>query len=162
NVNPTSILVPPPQQQAFLRGLFVGSGITLTGGTFSALFFNSNVYQPGQNISTGTLPAGVQTTPLTEGHQVGLTSSNVDYVSPVYSAFTDFGTPAGGGIPAQPGLSGVQGLNGELLINNGVFPAANTPTPDLFPAISTDFRRFEDIAFDQYGYFSQGVPVTAG
>src|SRR5262249_11863710 len=32
NVNPTSILVPPPQQQAFLRGLFVGSGITLTGG----------------------------------------------------------------------------------------------------------------------------------
>ena len=45
-----------------------------------------------------------------------MTPSNVDYLSPVYSAFTDFGTPSAPGIPPAPGFSGVQGSNGELLI----------------------------------------------
>ena len=43
NVNPTSILVPPVQDQSFLRGLFAGAGVTLSNSTaFSALFFDAN------------------------------------------------------------------------------------------------------------------------
>ena len=34
---------------------------------------------------------------MTLGTIVGMTQANVDYFSPVYSAFTDFGTPAEGG-----------------------------------------------------------------
>jgi hypothetical protein len=144
-VNPSSVLIPPPQDQNFLRGLLAGGGVSSTGGEFSALFFNSNEYQPGQNISSSTLPAGVQETDMSSGPQVGLTAANPDYISRVYGAYTDFGTPAAGGVPAEPGESGVQGLNGEQLI------APQT----------TEFRRFEDIAFDQYGYFSQGYTLTS-
>ena len=35
NVNPTGMVVPGPEDQAFLRGLIAGSGITTTGGTFA-------------------------------------------------------------------------------------------------------------------------------
>ena len=55
-------------------------------------------------------------------------------------------------------------------INGGVVPSrgvddqhqrSNSST--RFPWPSTDLRRFEDIAFDQYGYFYQGVNLgTAG
>ena len=45
-----------------------------------------------------------------------MTATSVDYLSPVYSAFTDFGTPSPRGHPRAPGFSGVQGSNGELLI----------------------------------------------
>src|SRR6185312_3219732 len=69
NINPTSIVVPPPQDQSFLRGLIAGAGVSTTGGTFSALFFNSNQYQPGGNISSSTLPAGVSETAMTLGPQ---------------------------------------------------------------------------------------------
>ena len=61
----------------------------------------------------------------------------------------------------MPGFSGVQGYDiGELLIA----PPATTTTAtaltlDQTPAATTPFRRFEDIAFDQYGYFSQGLPA---
>ncbi len=180
NVNPTSILVPPPEDQSFLRGLIAGCGVSSTGGQFTALFFNANGYSPGQIISTGNLPAGVSLTGLNKGPQVGLTAANADYLSRVYSAFTDFGTPAGGGIPARPGASGVQGLNGEFLIAppttttnttgapitplfSGIAGSA-APVPleaDQQPLVDTTFRRFEDIAFDQYGYFSQGFNLTA-
>ena len=51
NVNPTGMVIPGPEDQQFLRGLIAGSGITTTGGTFAALFFNSNAYSPGQVIS---------------------------------------------------------------------------------------------------------------
>src|SRR5262249_18519672 len=78
--------------------------------------------------------------------------------------FTDFGTPAAGGIPARPGNSGVQGIEGDLLISVPL-PAGGTPptttTIDQNSLVSTNFRRFEDITFDQYGYFSQGFPTTA-
>ena len=43
------------------------------------------------------------------GPIVGLTASNSDYANQIFSIFTDFGTPAAGGIPARPGFSGVQG-----------------------------------------------------
>ena len=56
-----------------------------------------------------TLPGGVTGTSLNLGPQGGLTASNPDYGNEVFSAFTDFGTPAGPGIPAVPGFSGVQG-----------------------------------------------------
>ena len=118
DVNPTGMVIPGPEDQQFLRGLIAGSGITSTGGTFAALFFNSNAYSPGQVISNGTLPKGVTPTGNSLGTIVGLTEANADYLSPVYSAFTDFGTPAQGGIPARPGASGVQGSNGELLIGD--------------------------------------------
>ena len=76
NINPSSILVMPPQDQSFLRGLFTGSGSgtsTTTPPTFSALFFNANGYSPGTPISSTTLPSGVTQTALALGPQVGLT-----------------------------------------------------------------------------------------
>ena len=182
--NPTAILVPPVQQQTFLRGLISAVGgststaqnnASIAGlingtttapnfgtvgtipGNFTAVFFNANGYQPGQDISTSVLPFGVIPTNFTLGPIVGLTASNSDYNSPEYSAFTDFGTPAGGGIPASPGLSGVQGSNGELLIQ----PSGQTGTSDNLPAATTPFRRFQSISFDQYGYFSYGASISA-
>ena len=165
NINPSSILVMPPQDQSFLRGLFTGSGSgtsTTAPPTFTALFFNANGYSPGTPISSTTLPTGVTQTNLALGPQVGLTAANNEYPSPVYSAYTDFGTPAGPGIQAVPGYSGVQGIDeGEQLIAP---PATTTTTTaltlDQTPAVTTPFRRFEDIAFDEYGYFSQGLPLT--
>jgi hypothetical protein len=193
DVSPTSILIPPAQQQSFLRGLFVGNGVSNATTNFAALFFDANVFPSGTNVNNvAALPAGVDVTPLTQGPQVGLTAANTDYFSPVYSAFTDFGTPGlpydpqSGGIPARPGLSGVQGLGGEFLIPTPATPGnvlagngydINTPlTPaqvtfmttqptatvasglDQIPAVSTPFRRFQSIAFDQYGYFSNNFP----
>jgi hypothetical protein len=169
NVNPSAILVPPPEDQTFLRGLLAGGGVSSTGGTMSALFFDANAYSPGAVITSSTLPTGVSQTGLALGPITGMTAANPDYLSRVYSTFTDFGTPAAGGIPANPGVSGVQGINGEFLINagngatNGFPPNANTSTDstitDKFPFATTDFRRFEDIAFDQYGYFAQGANI---
>src|SRR5271157_1617902 len=161
NINPTGMVIPGPEDQAFLRGLLAGSGISTTGGTFAGLFFNANAYSPGQTISNSTLPTGVSQTGMNEGTIVGMTEANADYFSPVYSAFTDFGTPAAGGIPATPGYSGVQGSNGELLIGSFVPATTTSLTIDQTGAVSTDLRRFEDIAFDHYGYFSQDIPLTS-
>ena len=66
NSNPTAILVPPVQDQSFLSGLIAGSGISSTGGTFAALYFQSSSYSPGQVISNGSLPTGVSETNLGE------------------------------------------------------------------------------------------------
>ena len=41
------------------------------------------------------------TTSVATGPIVGLTAANSDYTSPIYSIFTDFGTPAAGEIPAS-------------------------------------------------------------
>ncbi len=185
NINPTAILVPPVQDQSFLSGLIAGSGISTTSGTFAALYFQSSAYSPGQVISNSTLPTGVSETELglpvvgstannvgtifngliDTGPIVGLTASNSDYDNQIFSAFTDFGTPAAGGIPARPGDSGVQGSDGDLLIGQGITtqPAAlpATGNTDTLGAVPTTFRRFESIAFDQYGYFSQSVTLTA-
>jgi hypothetical protein len=163
--SPSSILVPPPEQQSFLRGLVMGDGAGTSG--FVGLFFDANAFRPGTNLGTANLPAGVSPTGLFLGPQVGLasTSSTIDYSSQAYSAFTDFGTPAGPGIAAQPGLSGVQGLSGDVLINGGqnfVFSFTDTKatSPDTAAAIITPFRRFQDVAYDAYGYFSYGTTVT--
>ena len=197
--NPSAILVPPVEQQTFLRGLLTGTGNgsftglgalagatgnggfgTATGSTFAALFFDATTFRPGTPLNSLTLKNGVRQTGdgfnrlsgLALGPQTGLTAANSTYGSLIYSSFADFGTPAvtNGNdtlFPAQPGLSGVQGLNGEVLINQGFDPNAlgntvNNPTSniDLYPVASTNFRRFQDIAFDQYGYFSQGLPLT--
>ena len=161
NVNPTGMVIPGPEDQAFLRGLLAGSGISTTGGTFAALFFNANAYSPGQIISNATLPKGVIATTGHEptGNDRGMTEANADYFSPVYSAFTDFGTPAAGGIPATPGYSGVQGSNGELLIGSTCSRPRRPRSRSTRPGPSAaDLRRLEDIAFDQYGYFSQNIP----
>ena len=51
-----------------------------------------------------------------------------------------------------------------MLIGNQVVTQAalaGTGNTDLLGAITTPFRRFESIAFDQYGYFSQSVGLTA-
>ena len=114
NINPTAILIPPVQDQSFLSGLIGGSGISSVDGTFAALYFQSSSYSPGQVISNSTLPTGVSQTDLGEpivsqqmpntagtivptsvitGPIVGLTAANTDYSSPIYSIFTDFGTP---------------------------------------------------------------------
>ena len=169
---PSAVLVPPVEQQNFLKGLFVGqanggSAFNGTGaGNFQALFFDANQFRPGQDLSGAALPSGVTATPLSFGPQVGLTAANTSYASPVYSVFTDFGTPGAGGIDAAPGLSGVQGLGGELLINGGApviasFTDPNFVSVDQSAAILTPFRRFQDVAFDQYGYFSYGLAAAA-
>ncbi|MHC5539861.1 SMP-30/gluconolactonase/LRE family protein, partial [Singulisphaera rosea] len=167
DLNPSAVLVPPVEDQSFLRGLIAGSGTGMASGsgstTFTALYFNANGYSPGQNISSTTLPTGVNSTALNQGPIVGLTAANQDYFSPVYSAFTDFGTPAGGGIAARPGLSGVQGLNGEsLIVTTALAASSTTLIPDQTDLVTTQARRFEDIAFDQYGYFSQGQSLASG
>src|SRR5262249_19560107 len=149
----------------------------------SALFFDANVFRPGGDANAPITP-GVTTTNLTLGPQVALVSANTAYPSPVYSAFTDFGPPPAGGLPGVPGGSGVQGLGGELLIGQGVannaslaFPIGPQPTAvaalaatqatgatpsgiDQFSIISTPYRRFEDAAFDYYGYFSYRTTLT--
>jgi len=163
---PSAIEIPPPQQQDFLRGMFVGSG-TNAGNpdppgqdnpTFSALFFDSNEFQSGQPVGD-TLPNGVSFTNLDLGPQVGIASANNNYNSRVFSAFTDFGRP---GIPdfspPLPGLSGIQGLGGEELIGAQV----TGRTVDADPTTTTPFRRFQDIAFDEFGFFSFGTTVTPG
>lgn len=162
---PSAVLVPPVEQQSFLRGLFTGNAGT--GTNFVAVFFGGNSFRPGTDVNSATLPPGAFPTPLTFGPQVGLTAANTDYASPVYSAFTDFGTPGTGGVGAVPGLSGVQGLGGELLINGGLpiinsFTDINFTSIDASAAIITPFRRYQDIAFDQYGYFSYGSQAAAG
>ncbi|QDV36717.1 S8/S53 family peptidase [Tautonia plasticadhaerens] len=187
---PSALLVPPAQQQDFLKGLFVGTGSNAPDFGV-ALFFDANQVQGAQQIAAGPLPQGVSTTNLTLGPQVGLTSANTDYISRVYAAFTDFGQPGIDGFDnAVPGLSGLQGIGGELLIqnNSGVgFAGTNVasqgfvigPQPeelvelagsqadatnpsgiDRLSAVDTPFRRFQDVAFDQYGYFSYGTTVT--
>ncbi len=181
NINPTAILVPPVQDQSFLSGLIGGSGISTTSGTFAALYFNSSSYSPGQVISNSTLPTGVSETDLgvpvvgnvlnnlgsfvtagvATGPIVGLTASNSDYDNEIYSVFTDFGTPAAGGIPARPGYSGVQGSDGELLIGEDETALPSAFSTDDIPAVTTDLRRFESVAFDQFGYFSQSVNLSA-
>ncbi|MFO0950895.1 MAG: hypothetical protein U0835_07010 [Isosphaeraceae bacterium] len=179
NVNPSAILVPPPEDQSFLRGLLAGGGVGSTTGTLSALYFDSNAYKPGQVLSSDTiLPTGVSQTNLSLGPITGLTAANPDYISRIYSTFTDFGTPGSGGIPAIPGFSGVQGINGELLIGSGTtdpngfltatsaslltnLTTTDSTVTDRVGAVSSDFRQFEDTAFDQYGYFAQGVNATA-
>ncbi|WP_165065201.1 hypothetical protein [Paludisphaera rhizosphaerae] len=164
NINPTAIVVPSAEMQNTIRGLVAGSGISSTGGTLAALYFNSNEYSSGQVISNASsLPKGVSETGLSAGTIAGITQANIDYFSPLYSIFTDFGTPSGGGIVATPGVSGVQGSNGELLIAGPASydPTTDTLVPDYTSFLTTPFRRFEDIAFDQYSYFAQAVPLTA-
>ncbi|WP_158633525.1 S8 family serine peptidase [Tautonia sociabilis] len=169
---PSAVLVPPAQQQDFLRGLFVGSGTNLgspepippagNNTLFSALFFDANEVSGTTIVDGAPFPMGVSTTPLTYGPQVALASANSDYASDVYSAFTDFGQPAISGFsPALPGYSGLQGLNGNLLIGNGN-GVNDSATPDAEGAISTPFRRFQDAAFDEFGFFSYGTTVTPG
>jgi hypothetical protein len=185
--HPTAILVPPVQQQSFLRGLLSGAGSpaasTAAGAVFTALFFDANAFQPGQDIQTATLPPGVDETAITFGPQTAFAPANTNYASPDYATFTDFGTPTVNGFPGQPGLSGIQGLGGDLLIKTaaGVVnidnfpvtgpqatvvatpPGAATPSGvDTISAIGTPYRRFEDAAFDQFGYFSYGTSFTAG
>jgi hypothetical protein len=167
-ITPSAILVPPPQDQTFLRGLLSGAPqSTSATSTFNALFFNANEYTPGQVINSKTLPTGVTTTDMNLGPIVGMAASNQDYFSRVYDAFTDFGTPAAGGVPGVPGDSGVQGLNGDLLFQPpaaaaGVTTTATAVPLDQQPLATTNFRRLQDIGFDQYGYFEQGVILPAG
>ncbi len=209
--SPTSVLVPPPEQQTFLRGLIMGEGSSAnnegkaanigTSTGYVALFFNANQFLPGTDLndanSSTSLPKGVQTTGIYFGPQTGLTdvSTNGRYQSPVYATFSDFGTPPATGVPGQPGFSGVQGLLGDLLINPTnqqslnftQFPdiigdgtpfssknpsaagqgiattgAAGVPGVDNLTLAGTPYRRFQDIAFDKYGYFSYGTTVTPG
>ncbi len=157
---------------------------------FSALFFDANESVGAQAIETGPLPEGVDITPLNLGPQVGFASANSNYESMVYSAFTDFGEPGIIGFSdADPGPSGIQGLGGEFLIqdNSGATTlidpigdfliagddadddvilgaaqadADNPSGLDRFSALDTPYRRFYDIAFDEFGYFSYGAAVS--
>ena len=108
---------------------------------------------------TTTIQAGAVNT----GPIVGLTASNPTYGNQIFSVFTDFGTPSGGGIPARPGFSGVQGSGrrpachrGRPLINHdlqrppapsagsGATSSVTGPDPcghDALPAVLRDRLR---------------------
>lgn len=172
---PTSILVPPVEYQSKARGLFTGTGTSDTQGSFTALYFDSNTYRPGQAINSSVLPPGVFDTALRLGPQVGLTASNNlnGYNGQIFSAFTNLSTGSSGGLPGVPGFSGVQGSSSGAFIgpnSNGVQPveiftsATGVTLPastnvDTFAFAQSPFRRFQDIAFDNYGYFSYGSTV---
>ena len=59
NVNPTSILVPPPEDQSFLRGLIAGAGIAARRGARSAPFRSSTRTRtrPARTSATRTCPS---------------------------------------------------------------------------------------------------------
>ena len=183
NISPTAILIPPVQDQSFLNGLIGGSGISSTGGTFAALYFQSSSYSPGQVISNASLPTGVSQTELgtTGGHRSSPTvrhgrrgrsgdrpDRRADRVQlrlhqPDLLGLHRFRHARCRRDPGAPGYSGVQGSDGELLIGDGITQPTTIPATgntDTFGAVSTTFRRFESIAFDQYGYFSQSVGLT--
>ncbi len=165
--SPSAILAPPPEQQQFLRGLISGDGSGTGVGGFTGLYFNADLFRPGTDLSGPGLPTGVFTTGLTLGPQTGLTSTStsIDYGDLIYSTFTNFGDPGGPNSSPIPGLSGVQGISGALLINGGQnigfsFTDPDSASPDTAAAIITPFRRFQDITYDKYGYFSYGATVT--
>ena len=146
--NPTSVHVPPPEQQSFLRGLSVG------GTNFGGLFFDATSYRPGQNIPQSAPPTGVSNAGLTPPATVGQAALGINYGSGTIAAFTNFGDfdPATG--EGSPGFSGIS--------PSFIFtPAGATApiAPDLLSFADSRTRRFQDIAFDQYGYFSNGLPV---
>ncbi len=55
----------------------------------------------------------------------------------------------------------MQGSNRELLIGSFIPSTTSSLTLDQTGAVSTDLRRFEDIAFDHYGYFSQDIGLSS-
>lgn len=174
---PTSIVVPPVEQQSRIRGLFSGTGTQDANGDYVALYFDANVYRPGQDLNKSVLPPGVSLTNLDLGPQVALTASNnlVGYSEQIFSVFTDLTARSAGGLPGTPGFSGIQGDSSGLFITPNPAPGTNVPfeqinldtvfTPptstaiDTYSIAQTPFRRFEDIAFDYYGYFSYGSTV---
>lgn len=184
-INPSAILTPPPEQQAFLRGLIAGdasSNQTIPAGGlignlprrgFQALYFDANAFRPGQRIDNkDILPVGVSVTSLGFGPQVALVSTNTDYAQPVYSVFTDFGTPNSPAGVGTVGFSGIEGLTGfsgnvfDLLIGpnttydfRDAIPAGGL-NPDLFDGAATIYRRFQDAAFDKFGFFADGRDAT--
>jgi hypothetical protein len=182
-VQPSAILVPPVEQQGFLRGVLVGNANSAAqGGGGAVLFFDANVYRPGTPVLGPSAAQGVSTTGMLFNPQVGITNANALYVSPAYSVFTDFGVPPSPITPPAPGLSGVQGLRGDILIGNSLNPQPNVfgvntfqrpdgnyeyytldtdaANPDTNGVIPTPFRRFQDVAFDSYSFFSYGASLT--
>ena len=160
NVNPTGMVIPGPEDQAFLRGLIAGSGISTTSGTFAALFFNSNAYSPGQIISNGTLPKGVSSTGMTLGTIVGMTAVERRLLLAGLLGVHRLRHARRRRDSRTAGASGVQGSNGELLIGLLIPSTTTSLTLDQTGAVSSQLRRLQDISFDQYGYFSQNVGLT--
>ena len=65
------------------------------------------------------------------------------------------------GSQPRPALAACRGPTASCS-SDRVVPATTTSlTIDQTGAVSTDLRRFEDIAFDHYGYFSQDIPLTS-
>ena len=147
--NPTSIHVPPPEQQSSARA--VGRW-----HQFRRPFFSATGYRPGQTFSPSALPAGVSNASLGSSDTVGQAALGLNYGggtsrrSPISEASTPsraraFPVPAGS-LPAS---------SPRRLTTFAPIP------PDLDPFADSRFRRFQDVAFDQYGYFSNGLPIAA-
>ncbi len=107
----------------------------------------------------------IVTTSVATGPIVGLTAANSDYTSTDLTRSSPISArPPRAGSRRTPGYSGIQGSDGELLIGGGSTPVNLTGSGSIdnlaLGAVTTPFRRFESIAFDQYGYFSQSVKLT--
>ena len=178
SVTPTATLVTPVEYQNKVRGLFTGTGTQNTSNSeWATLFFDANTYRPGQALNQTILPPGVFETNLFLGPQVGLTASNAMYGNEIFSAFTNLEGGPAGGLPGAAGLSGVQWLSGTTtglqignqsaaapfptsIITTATLPAGLTTAVDTYGIAQASFRRFEDIAFDSFGYFSYGSSVS--
>ena len=185
NISPTAILVPPVQDQSFLSGLIGGSGISSVNGTFAALYFQASSYSPGQVISNSTLPTGVSQTELGEpviaqvperrgndradqrGHgpdrrsdrgQLGLYFADLLDLHRFRHARRRR-DPGNAGLQRHPGLKW-RALDWRRYHADSNLTGSGSIDNLALGAVTTPFRRFESIAFDQYGYFSQSVALT--
>ena len=56
---PSAIMIPPPEQQQFLRGLFAGQALRAAPASHSsALFFNANAFIPGTPVCRARFARG--------------------------------------------------------------------------------------------------------
>ena len=193
---PSAILVPPAEEQSFLRGPVHGqrrhgsTGVDRGEHSFvGACSSTPTSSRPGTDLSEPRrhLPTGVRQTGMYLGPQVGLTAANPDYPRGSTAASPTSDPRPPGGIPAAPGLQRRAGAQrrapdhpGSQRLTSTVptFPATNSrpdrrrghpdhaaTAPGGHITLRTPFRRFEDIAFDQYGYFSLrhvATPTTDG
>jgi hypothetical protein len=147
--NPTSVHVPPANSRASCAG-------SRSAGPIPGA--SSSTRRPIGRASRSRRPPPRRRLECGLGlaNTVGQAALGLNYGAGTVAAFTNFGTfdpNTGTGIP------GVSGISRPFISD----PVTEPPIPpDLDPLVDTRFRRFQDIAFDQYGYFSNGFPIDAG
>ncbi len=187
---PSAILITPTQQQSFLRGLFAGDGVfsdTFRTFFFDANAYTPGQAIDSPILPVGVEDTFFSFGPLTG--LTAANPNYFSPVYATFTDFGIPAAP-GQGLPGIPGFSGVQGSNGDLLfnpdleamdtpinvpdadggiadegfidINNALgFDVSDDGDTDLgFGLVFSDYRRLQDAAFDQFGYFSYNLPLA--